>query len=187
VKEYLALFDLDGTLFDTSQVNYFAYNEALSIFGITLNKEYFIMNCNGRHYTEFLPVIMGNVGTKENMEAVHRAKKDTYKCHLNKAKVNTHLFTIIKSMARQYHLAVVTTASRKNTMELLRYYDYEKLFEFIITQEDIDRPKPDPQGFLIAMEKLGMDSKHTIIFEDSEVGLQAAETTGATVFAVKKF
>ena len=90
-------------------------------------------------------------------------------------------------MARQYHLAVVTTASRKNTMELLRYYDYEKLFEFIITQEDIDRPKPDPQGFLIAMEKLGMDSKHTIIFEDSEVGLQAAETTGATVFAVKKF
>lgn len=39
-KEYLALFDLDGTLFDTSEVNYFAYKDALEPFGIKLQKKF---------------------------------------------------------------------------------------------------------------------------------------------------
>lgn len=44
-KEYLALFDLDGTLFDTSEVNYFAYKDALEPFGIKLQKSFFVEEC----------------------------------------------------------------------------------------------------------------------------------------------
>ena len=46
-KEYLALFDLDGTLLDTSEVNYFAYKDALEPFGIKLQKSFFVEECNG--------------------------------------------------------------------------------------------------------------------------------------------
>ena len=48
-KKYLALFDLDGTLFETGEVNYHAYQDALAPYGITLDKEYFLKRCNGRH------------------------------------------------------------------------------------------------------------------------------------------
>lgn len=183
-KKYLALFDLDGTLFDTSEVNYNAYRDALEIFGISLDREYFIRECNGRHYKEFLPNIMG---TDEFVEKVHQYKKDNYVQNLDKAIENKHLFAMAKAMCATYHLAVVTTASRKNAMDILSYFGYENLFEYIVTQEDITRVKPDPEGFEIAMRHFNALPTNTIIFEDSEVGIQAAQATGASVFSVRQF
>ncbi|MBR4983260.1 MAG: HAD-IA family hydrolase [Lachnospiraceae bacterium] len=180
-KEYLALFDLDGTLFDTGDVNYYAYKEALTPFNVELDKEYFVNKCNGRHYTEFLPQIMG---TYEHMDEVHKLKKSAYANNLDKARVNHHLFEIIMQMKEKYHLAVVTTASRQNATDILKYYNYYDIFEFMVTQEDITRIKPDPEGFILAMNHFEIDAKNTVIFEDSEVGIQAAKATGATVFVI---
>lgn len=180
-KQYLALFDLDGTLFNTGDVNYHAYKDALAPFGVELDREYFVTKCNGRHYTDFLPTIMGN---SDHIEEVHKAKKETYKLNLDKAKENKHLFNVIKGLKDTYHLAVVTTASRQNTTDILRHFGYEDLFEFMVTQEDITKVKPDPQSFLLAMEHFGIGPDHTMIFEDSDVGIKAAEASGATVFVV---
>ena len=63
---------MDGTLFDTCEVNYYSYRDSLLPYGIELDKKYFITNCNGRHYTEFLPSIMGNT---EHIKDVHVSKK----------------------------------------------------------------------------------------------------------------
>lgn len=183
-KKLLALFDMDGTLFDTNAVNYYAYKNALAPFSVNLDEKYFADYCNGRHYTEFLPAIMGN---PDHIESVHRAKKQAYAANLDKARENSHLFAMIRSMAPVYHLAIVTTASRQNATDILRHFGYMDLFEFMVTQEDITRVKPDPQGFLLAMEHFGMDAEHTVIFEDSQVGLQAARATGAAVMAVHQF
>lgn len=184
MKKKLALFDLDGTLFDTGEVNYWAYKDALLAYGADLEKEYFISKCNGRHYTEFLPEIMGNT---EHIEAVHKAKKNNYAANLHKARANKHLFELIKLMQKEYHIAIVTTASRKNALDILEYFGYFDLFEYIVAQEDITKVKPDPQGFNLAMEYFDVLAKDTIIFEDSEVGILAARLTGAAVMVVDKF
>lgn len=182
-KSNLALFDLDGTLFNTEDVNYYAYKEVLSPFGLELKKDYFVRKCNGRHYTEFLPMIMGDV---KHVEEVHYTKKIAYINHLDKAKENRQLFQMIKCMKETYHLGIVTTASRQNSLDILKYFGYENLFEHLVTQEDITKVKPDPQGYVMAMQYFGMDSAHTVIFEDSEVGIEAAKKTGATVMVVEQ-
>ena len=181
MKDYLALFDLDGTLFDTGDVNYYAYKDALEPYEIKLDKEYFVKHCNGRHYTEFLPELMGD---SDHIESVHEAKKMAYVRNLDKARPNYHLFKMINQMRNTYYLAIVTTASRQNTMDILSYFNYQALSEFIVTQEDISKVKPDPEGFLIAMKHFEIDAHHTLIFEDSDVGVQAAKATGASVFIV---
>lgn len=183
-KKKLALFDLDGTLFDTGDVNYYAYKDALEAYSVTLDKAYFVNECNGRHYTEFLPVIMGD---SRYIDAVHKAKKEAYANNLDKARPNTHLLEMIRIMRGVYHTAIVTTASRKNTMDILSYFGCEDLFELIITQEDITHVKPNPEGFLKAMEHFACDSCQTVIFEDSNVGIQAAKATGATVMIINQF
>lgn len=183
-KKDLALFDLDGTLFDTRVVNYCAYRDALKLFGIELDSEYFMTKCNGRHYTEFLPLVMG--GT-DHLEEVHHAKKNAYAANLDKARQNKQLFDMIKAMKERYFVAVVTTASRKNTVDILCYFGYENLFDSLVTQEDITKPKPDPQGFLLCMERFEVGATHTIIFEDSDVGIAAARATGAAVLVVDRF
>lgn len=180
----LAIFDLDGTLFDTREVNYLAYKEALRPYNITLDEEYFKTKCNGRHYTEFIPRIMG---TTEYLEEVQKAKKQAYAHNLASATVNEHLFSIIRNWKVEYHCAVVTTASRKNVMDILSFFHVEDLFDCIITQEDISHPKPDPEGFLLAMDHFKAAPQDTVIFEDSDVGIAAARATGATVIVVDRF
>ena len=183
-KQNLALFDLDGTLFNTDDVNYEAYREALSNYEINLDRDYYINQCNGRHYADFLPIIMG---TSKYMENVHLVKKEAYKKYLNQARINYHLFNIIKGLKSTYYIAIVTTASRKNTLDILKFFNYEYLFDYLVTQEDVINIKPDPQGFLIAMSYFNVAAEHTIIFEDSEVGILAARSTGAATFVVNQF
>ena len=180
-KKYLALFDLDGTLFDTGDVNFYAYKKALEPFGIALDKTFFRKNCNGRHYMEFIPQIMGR---SEHLEEVHCAKKAAYHENLQYAKENTHLFRMIECIRDTYHLAIVTTASRQNATYILQYFGHEDLFELLITQEDVMMPKPDPQGFLLGMQHFRVTPSQTIIFEDSEAGITAARASGAAVVTI---
>lgn len=173
----LALFDLDGTLFDTKSANFHAYNEALEKFSCAMDYDYYCSFCNGRHYREFLPQIVGYDETV--LEAVHRDKKRLYAKHLDKAVINEPLFHIIRLMKPECKTAVVTTASKANCMDILEHFKVTGLFDLLLTHNDITRLKPDPEGFLKAMEYFGVAPEDTVIFEDSEVGLEAAARSGA--------
>ncbi len=181
----LAMFDMDGTLFNTNDVNYYAYKEALDKYNVPLDYEYYCNYCNGRHYTVFVPPLVN--GDKEKLEDIHNVKKAAYSKYLDKVKVNEHLFNIIEKLKKDYKIALVTTASKKNTYEILEYTNKINLFDLILTSEDVKKPKPNPEGFLLAMNKYKADPKECIIFEDSDVGIEAARSTRATVFKIENF
>lgn len=185
MKKKLALFDLDGTLFNTNDVNFHAYQYALSKEGIELDYDYYCNECNGRHYKYFLPQL--GITDKDTMERIHICKKNMYSSFLGHAKINAHIFELIQVMKEKYSCAVVTTASRKNSEEILTYFGKRQLFDALFTQEDIIKPKPAPEGFLLAMRHFAVSKEDTIIFEDSDVGVQAALATGAAVMIVGQF
>ncbi|WP_252254637.1 HAD-IA family hydrolase [Clostridium sp. ZBS12] len=185
MKKKLAIFDLDGTLFNTDDVNFASYESALNYYGYSLEYKYFCDKCNGLSYKKFLPPIINN--DESLLEKIHILKKDLYSQNLKKAKVNEHLFNIIRLIKDEYCLAVVTTASKKNCLEILEYFHRKELFDLIISHEDIENVKPNPEGFIKAMEFFDIESQNTIIFEDSTVGIEAAKKTGANVFVVNTF
>ena len=182
----LLIVDLDGTLFDTKDVNYYAYKEAILPYGYDLEYQYYCDFCNGRHYTDFLPQI---TTTDESiLSAMHNAKKNAYSKYLNKAVLNLGLVDIIKALRTSgYKTAVVTTASRENCNDILCRFNLFELFDLILTHEDIVKSKPDPEGFLKAMQYFGVNPMETIIFEDSEIGLKAAERSGAFYYRTYRF
>ena len=98
-----------------------------------------------------------------------------------------HLFEIIMALRKSYYIAIVTTASRKNTMDILSYFQVETFFDLIITHEDVKNVKPNPEGFLIAMQHFQISPENTFIFEDSDIGLEAALASKASTFKVKYF
>jgi HAD superfamily hydrolase (TIGR01509 family) len=55
----------------------------------------------------------------------------------------------------------------------------------LITNEDIDQPKPAPDGYLLAMKNLGSKAENTVVVEDGMHGIQAAKAAGARVVEVK--
>lgn len=181
----LAMFDMDGTLFDTNEVNFQAYKEALSTEGVALDRDFYVNHCNGRHYSVFLPAMLND--NAKTIERVHNLKKSAYFRYLDKTRVNVALFDIIRAIKGEYKIALVTTASKKNTMEILEFTKTTNLFDLILTHDDITKPKPDPQGFFRAMEFFSATAQESIIFEDSDVGIVAAEKTGATVVKIQSF
>lgn len=71
-------------------------------------------------------------------------------------------------------------------MDILNFYKVSERFELLVSQEDVSRPKPDPEGFLKAMEYFSVVPENTIIFEDSEDGIQAALESGGCVMRVER-
>ncbi len=183
-KNKLAIFDLDGTLFDTRNINFKAYQQALSYFNIDLNYEYYCKECNGRKYNSFLPQLCGF--NDDRIEKIHNLKKQFYPNFLKYAVKNEALFDIIDGLKNDYYIALVTTASKKNTEEILNYFHLH-VFDLIITQENVKKPKPDPEGFLLAKNHFQIDEKHVIIFEDSSVGIEAAKKVTSHVYVVKGY
>jgi len=181
----LAIFDMDGTLFNTNDINYYAYKEALDKYNVSIDYDYYCKFCNGRHYTVFIPPLVDN--NKAIVEDIHKIKKEAYSKYLEKVKINNKLIDIIKSIKKDYKIAIVTTASKKNTNEILEYTKTQKLFDLILTAEDIKEPKPDPEGFIKAMKYFNVKSDDCMIFEDSDVGIESALQTGSSVFRIIDF
>ena len=186
-KQTLILVDLDGTLFDTVAVNASSYRAALEEVGATVSDEYYARSCNGGYYKDFLRPLLGGNPAPELVERVHDRKKALYSACLGAARANTALFALLEAMRPTAYLALVTTGSRRNATEILDHFHCRDWFDLILTSEDVTRNKPDPEGYLTAMARFGIDAAHTMIFEDSAPGLQAARATGAAVFAIDRF
>ena len=180
----LAIFDMDGTLADTLMVNFRSYERALKEEGVVLTYECYMQKCFGRGYRDFLPEIVN--GDREAVERVHDRKSALYPDYIPGAKLNEALAAFIRSAKDLYYMAVVTTAARVNVERILDYFSLLEDFDLILTAEDIPRLKPDPMGFLMAMEHFGVTAEDTVIFEDSEPGLEAAEAVGAGIMKVVK-
>jgi len=176
---------MDGTLYDTARANFLAYRIAMQEAGYPLTEEMYQQCCvAGASYKTFAPQLGIHA---EDRKRVHDRKTELYPTCFGEVRENRALFRLLEYARREVYLVVVTTAARANAIRLLKYFHRESFFDAVITQEDVQHTKPDPEGFLTAMSRYGVRACDTVIFEDSEIGLAAAKATGASVFAVKQF
>ena len=179
----LAMFDMDGTLFDTREANFLSYERACAEIGVTVDRGFFLEKCYGRNARDFLP----DLGVPREMyERVHSAKIEYYMDHLDSIVKNENLFDLIGVFRAQgIPCALVTTASRYNTDAILRVHGCEDLFDLVMASEDCKVPKPAPDCYLRAMEIFGVEPQECIIFEDSPAGIAAGRASGAGVYIVQ--
>ena len=86
---------------------------------------------------------------------------------------------ILKTMRAAGHdLACVTTGSKQNATEVLEHFGVREWFGLIVTGEDVEKQKPDPEGYCRAMEHFRVTPADTMIFEDSGIGLTAPRPAG---------
>ena len=172
-KIKLAMFDLDGTLFDTSMSNFYSYYDAIRrICGHKIDKGFFLTKCYSRNYRSFLP----DLGVSDDkIKEVHNLQIKLYSDYLHTIKPNEKLLYIAELLKRDgTRLAIVTTGSKVNTEEILSHFGYGGLFDLLVTQETVSAPKPSPEGYLYAMKYYVADADECLIFEDSDVGVESA-------------
>ncbi len=178
----LIILDFDGTLADTRKANAMAYIEALEEVGITLSYEEYLEKYFGMRCMEFLRMV-GVEG--EAITTLRRRKIELYPKHFSTVKLNRPLMEwcmMMQSYGTQ--VWIVSTGHIDNITNVMRYLNIEGDFDGVISGDDIAIPKPSPDAFLMAMERVGALPEETIIFEDSEIGLEAAKRSGAAYVKV---
>lgn len=182
----LAIFDLDGTLFNTTKVNYLAYCRALEGIAPMPDYDFFRTRCFGHDFGFFGPLLAPEADAAQLRE-IHRRKKACYGAFLGEAEKNQPLFDLLHQLRGGYHIALVTAGSQENSGEILRHFGEADSFDLILSSADVKRAKPDPMGFQLAMAHFGVRPEDTVIFEDSAAGVAAAKASGAAVFVVEGY
>ena len=179
----LLLLDFDGTLANTARANTVSYIEALREEGIELTEEVYRRKYFGLRCTEFLR----DLGIDDPDRAAHirRRKVEIYPTHFDLVSLNEPLWNFVKDFRRQGGSAwIVSTGHIANISNAMKYLGIESGFDGILSSDDVERSKPAPDCFLKAMRLAGAEPSETLIFEDSEIGLQAAEASGASFVKV---
>lgn len=176
-KAEALIFDLDGTLADTMPVHFWAYKNILREFGIEFTPEIFA-TLAGIPAVGTIEKLNEMFGTRMNAEEVGHYKECEYEKIMHKMKP----IVPVVELAKKYHgvlpMAVGTGGYRRlawKTMEILKL---DKYFDILVSTEDVQRPKPFPDTFLKCAERMGVNPAVCEVFEDAQLGIQAAKAAG---------
>jgi HAD superfamily hydrolase (TIGR01509 family) len=86
-----------------------------------------------------------------------------------------------------YRMAVCSNSIRESLETMIRQSGISEYFEFLVSNEDVSRPKPDPEIYLTAIARLGVTPGEVLIVEDAPHGVEAARRAGAHLCQVVGF
>ena len=178
--------DFDGTLVDTFEANYEAYLLAFKRYfyeiGYGLTREQY-QACFGLRFDAFMEYMQ--VDDIKLRDKIKKEKARVYPMCFKSLRPNKTLISFIRgAKASAVKTAIASTAQLNNLINVLNYLELADLFDYIIAGDAVKEGKPNPEIYLTAMSEMDVLPTETLIFEDSEVGLQAAEASGANYIKI---
>lgn len=90
-----------------------------------------------------------------------------------------------KCQSKQIKMCVASSSAMDYLLELIKHFNIEQYFQFVLTGDDFEKSKPDPQIYNTAAEKLGIDKKELIVVEDAYNGILAAKRANIYTYGLK--
>lgn len=178
------MFDLDGVLVNACDWHYHSLNDALENYkGFKISYSDHLDKYNG------LPTIvkldMLGISGKDR-ENIWRMKQDRTLENIKAyGRVDRYKTRMLEKLKQEgYRLVCVTNSIRKTAIEMLRSTGQLEMLDFVVANEDVQKNKPNPDCYLLAMSKLGLTKGECLIVEDSTKGKLAAHASGAKVLEV---
>jgi beta-phosphoglucomutase len=180
-----AIWDVDGTLVDTAELHFAAWKAVAAERGRPFSRADFARTF-GRRNPEIIGVLFAGVGDAESVELADR-KEELYR---EAARAGVGLLPgvarLLEGLDRAgFRQAVGSSAPRANLDLILRLTGVERFFPVVVSGEDTQRGKPDPQVFLLAAERLGVPPARCVVLEDAVAGVEAAKAGGMKCVAVR--
>jgi HAD superfamily hydrolase (TIGR01509 family) len=179
------IFDMDGVLVDSGAHHREAWTRLLGELGLTPPPGFWRRTI-GRPSVEAVPLLLGQpVAPAEARRLADRKHRyyETLAARGLPAVAGAVAF-VDTLRASAVPLAVATSARRSDAVELLAPLGLLDRFDAIVTAEDVNRGKPDPEVYLLAAARLGAPPDACLVFEDAVVGVQAARRAGMRVVGV---
>lgn len=182
------IFDLDGVIVSTDEYHYQAWKSIADKENIDFNRT--INNkLRGVSRAESLEIILEKADkeyTQDEKAILLEEKNDVYKsllANLSSSEILEGVNEVIDYL-KSNNIKVAIGSSSKNTSLILEKIGLSNIFDEIADGTMITKSKPNPEVFILAANKLGIDSKECLVVEDAEAGVEAALAGNMIVAAV---
>lgn len=190
------IFDLDGTLVDTEPLHFSAFNEVLRAERIEIGYEDYTARLIGLNDRDCFATVLSE--NRKDASERHVAELIARKTAVYQAIIAQRnvLYPgaekFVRDCANRFPLMVVTGTLRAEVEAILRHAGLRELFLDIIAAEDVERGKPEPDGFIAALGRIGyllrqrdpVLADECLAVEDTRAGVEAAHRAGMKVLAL---
>ncbi len=171
------LFDCDGTIADSMPLHYLAWKKALGEWNCDFDEQLFYA-WGGMPIAEIISTLNKKYGLSMPVETLAHRKESLYFELLPQLKVVPEVLEHIEAEHGRIPFAVVSGSTRESVTASLVTLKLLDRFDALVCAGEYQKSKPDPEPFLLAAEKLGVLAKDCLVFEDTEMGIQAATAAG---------
>ncbi|MFC6632107.1 HAD family hydrolase [Microbulbifer taiwanensis] len=181
------LFDHDGTLVDSEPGHYQLWRQVLSGYGVDLSERQYAEHYAGVPTRANALDMIARFSIDGTAEALMRQKTQAMGAFLARnafPPMPGALQIVRRFYALGLRLAIVTGSESEVAKATTRTYALEPMFTTLVAGDQVERNKPHPDGYLLAMRRLGVTAQECIAIEDTEHGLAAAAAAGITCVAV---
>ncbi len=190
------IFDLDGTLVDTEPLHFAAFNEVLRADGIEIRFDDYTARLIGLNDRDCFSTVLRE--NRKDASEAHVADLIARKTVVYQAMVAERdvLYPgaekFVRDCAQRFPLMIATGTLRAEAEAILRRAGLRELFLDVIAAEDVERGKPEPDGFNAALGRIGfilrqrdpVMADECLVVEDTQAGILAAHRAGMKVLAL---
>lgn len=174
------LWDLDGTLIDSEEFHWISWRDTLANEGMSISHEQFLESF-GQRNDSIISRWLCAAATPARIQQIGNAKEALYRDLIRTQGI--HPLPGVASWVRQLHeqgwlQAIASSAPRANIDAVLGAVGAARYFDAVVSAEDVQRGKPDPQVYLAGAARLGALPDRCIVVEDAVAGIEGARNAG---------
>jgi len=180
------LFDFNGVLVDDETFHWRAFREVLRPHGVRLPRARY----NARYLVfddrTALAAILSDAGRRDLPAAgLLRRKRRVYQRLAAGVRIGARAARLVRDLARRVPVAIVSGATRAEIRAVVRRARLGRTLRVIVSAENVRRPKPAPEGYRLALRRLGLrGGSGCVAIEDSPGGIRAARAAGLAIVGV---
>jgi beta-phosphoglucomutase len=182
------VFDMDGVLIEAKDWHYEALNKALALFGYTISRLDHITTYDGLPTRRKLEMLTIERGLPSELHGFINEMKQFYTMEIVHTQCKprfTQEYALSSLKARGYKLGLASNSIRSTMEIMMKKACLDGYLDVKLSNEDVQRPKPDPEIYNKVIRSLSVLPGETLIIEDNENGIRAAKGSGAHVLMVR--
>jgi beta-phosphoglucomutase family hydrolase len=178
------IFDCDGTLADTMPLHYRAWTAAMKHHGAEFPEALF-WEMAGIPTARIIEMLNERHGWTVPVAEAAALKEQLYVELIHEVKVIEPVAAVVKEYAGKLPMAVATGGTRAIVTRTLSAVGLIQHFQTIVTADDVVHGKPSPDIFIESAKRLGLPPEACLVFEDADLGVQAAVAAGCKVIDIR--
>jgi HAD superfamily hydrolase (TIGR01509 family) len=178
------LFDCDGTIVDSMPLHYIGWKKTLAEYGCTDFSEELFYELGGLPVLDVVKLLNDRDGLHIPAEEFSIRKEDHYYELIHELKAVPEVLEEIHRTHGTIPFAVVSGSTRESVLKSLNILGIAHLFDTLVCAGDYEQGKPNPEPFLLAAKRLGVEPEACLVFEDADAGIKAAMAAGMKVVRI---